>query len=488
MRVEVRDERRLLVVAGGAPVLKAAAACRFIETELFADNFDAGTTGAAPAGWVALGATVSVDEAVKEGATGKSVKIDDVDAVAEPPRISHGFTAQSEHFAVKFTLISSAANGRVGFQLGKDEVGGPVFATGFGTGLGFYEDGTIGFGIGDSLVSYTPSTAYRFRVDVDLVAKKFDVLLDDVSVVAGRDLGYAGTSLDRIFFGGATATTGTANVDTVVVIHKEEDCPPVANAGPDQSLEATGPTTPVTLNGTASADPEGAPLTYTWTGPFTGGTASGATVTVDFPLGTHVVTLVVNDGFFDSEPDTVTIVVADTTPPLLTIIGLPTSLWPPNHQLIRILPTVIAVDLVDPDPTVTLLITANESDDGLGDGSTSGDVAIVSPANFLLRAERAGPGSGRSYHLLWTATDDSGNSSSFAWIIFVPHDQGHGGYGGGQGQCGGDDDDDDDVYVQPHGGQSWFSSSGGGKGKGAGKGKGNKGGGKGKGKGHGKKH
>jgi hypothetical protein len=445
-RFEIRDARRLILLAGTAPdpdgvQLKDASACRFIETSVFSDNFDADAVGAAPTGWTVVDTEIVVDDAVKDGATGASARITDSDAVTAAPQMSHGFGAESAFFGVDFTLISSPTNGRVVFQLGDDSGGPTVFAAGLGSGLGFYEDGTIGFGIGDAIISYAPSNTYRFRVDVDMAAKKFDVLINGTKVVTGRDLLPAGTSLDRIEFGGAAATTGTAHVDSVNVVHKTPDCPPTANAGADRTIEGTGPTTAVTLDGSASADPEGAPLTYTWTGDFVEGTASGAAPTVHFTLGTHVVTLVVNDGFFDSAPDTVTIVIQDTTPPVLTVTGLPTTLSPPNHELIHIQPTVTAVDLVDPNPTLTLVITSNEADDSIGDGSTTGDIVATKPDDFYLRAERSGNGSGRIYHLVWTATDHSGNSSTFAADIVVPHDQ-------GQGQGEGDDDEQGDDDAQ----------------------------------------
>ena len=430
-RFELRDARALLVLAGAAPdpdgvAALDAAGCRFIETTTLEDNFDAGAVGSAPTDWTVSGASVTVDDLVKDGATGASALIADVDPLVEAPTMTRTFGAESGFFAVEFTMISSAANGRVVFQLGDDSGGSAVFATGLGSGLGFYEDGTIGFGVGDPIVSYAASTSYRFRIDVDMAAKKFDVAIDGANVVAGRDLGFTGASLDVLSFGGTATTTGTANVDSVKVIHKTQDCPPVANAGVDRTLEATAPATPVTLDGSASADPEGAPLTYSWSGDFVEGTATGANPTVHFALGTHVVTLVVNDGFFDSAPDTTTIVVQDTTPPELTVTGLPVSLWPPNHQLIRIQPTIHVSDLADTDPTVTLAVSSNESDNGLGDGNTSGDYVITSAGDFELRGERSGPGSGRTYHLVWTATDDSGNSSTFSADVSVPHDNGHG--------------------------------------------------------------
>jgi hypothetical protein len=210
------------------------------------------------------------------------------------------------------------------------------------------------------------------------------------------------------------------------VIHKTQNCKPIANAGTDQVVPATAPSTEVTLDGSASSDPEGAALTYTWTGDFTEGTASGALATVHFTtLGAHTVTLVVNDGVQDSDPDEVVIELIDVTPPTIVVENLPISLWPPNHDLVRILPAVQVTDDFDDNPDVTLDITSNEADDGRGDGSTTGDSFVRSPSDFDLRAERAGPGGGRIYKLVWTATDDSGNTSTLTKYVVVPHDNGH---------------------------------------------------------------
>ncbi len=92
--------------------------------------------------------------------------------------------------------------------------------------------------------------------------------------------------------------------------------PPVANAGPDQTVEATSPSgASVTLNGSGSSDPDGGPLTYNWTG--TVGAANGVSPTVGLPLGTHTVTLAVSDGQATAT-DTVSITVRDTTLPTVS--------------------------------------------------------------------------------------------------------------------------------------------------------------------------
>jgi hypothetical protein len=104
----------------------------------------------------------------------------------------------------------------------------------------------------------------------------------------------------------ACLATGSSNV------------PPVANAGPDQSVVSG---TLVTLDGGGSTDTENAPLTYLWA------QASGLTVTLSGTTGVQITftaptvsavtqmafSLVVNDGFQPSTADTVVISVYPAT-------------------------------------------------------------------------------------------------------------------------------------------------------------------------------
>jgi hypothetical protein len=88
---------------------------------------------------------------------------------------------------------------------------------------------------------------------------------------------------------------------------------PVANAGPD--LGNIPPGTLVTLNGSASSDANGDPLTFSWSltsTPFGSAAvlanpkAALTTFTVD-QAGDYVAQLIVNDGTVNSAPDSVII-------------------------------------------------------------------------------------------------------------------------------------------------------------------------------------
>ena len=76
------------------------------------------------------------------------------------------------------------------------------------------------------------------------------------------------------------------------------------------------------MNGTASSDPEGAPLTYSWslttrpagsTATLSSPSSATPTFTADRP-GTYVAQLIVNDGSLHSLPDTVTIATSNVPP------------------------------------------------------------------------------------------------------------------------------------------------------------------------------
>ncbi len=98
-----------------------------------------------------------------------------------------------------------------------------------------------------------------------------------------------------------------------------ENLPPIADAGPDQTL-FLGPG--VALDGSGSSDPDGDPITYAWTfdsrpagsaAVLAGATTVNPTFTPDLK-GVYVLRLIVNDGALDSAPDTMTVTVPNRPP------------------------------------------------------------------------------------------------------------------------------------------------------------------------------
>ncbi|MHC4535094.1 MAG: PKD domain-containing protein [Planctomycetota bacterium] len=88
--------------------------------------------------------------------------------------------------------------------------------------------------------------------------------------------------------------------------------PPVADAGPDQTVKQTSAAgAEVQLDGSGSSDPDGDLLTYDWTWSIGEDTynATGINPTIELPVGKHIIQLIVNDGIFNSEPDYVEITI-----------------------------------------------------------------------------------------------------------------------------------------------------------------------------------
>jgi hypothetical protein len=103
---------------------------------------------------------------------------------------------------------------------------------------------------------------------------------------------------------------------TVAADFEVPNQPPVAVAGPDQTVEAG---TPVALSGAGSSDPEGGPLTYSWTNATGIVVSTGPTVNVTVPFGPQTFTLWVTDNRGGSATDSVVVTGLDTVPPAVAL-------------------------------------------------------------------------------------------------------------------------------------------------------------------------
>lgn len=125
------------------------------------------------------------------------------------------------------------------------------------------------------------------------------------------------------------------------LIKRSENRPPLANAGPDQVVSAglDGKTT-VTLHGSNSSDPDGDGLSFAWAWAI-GATpylTNGVSQTIELPIGTHTIQLMVNDGHTNSQPDEVNITVV-APPPLLSITHSGTNAvisWSANYPVFQL--------------------------------------------------------------------------------------------------------------------------------------------------------
>ena len=226
------------------------------------------------------------------------------------------------------------------------------------------------------------------------------------------------------------ARSGT---DIVQVVVEQVNHAPVADAGVDQTVNEG---VLVTLDGHASGDPDGDPITYAWhqlSGlPVTLADAAGAAPSfvapVTGPGGTTLVfELTVSDGLLANEPavgepdERVTVNVVNVNDPPLCSAGRASAalLWPPNHKMVQVGITGLADANDDRLQIAVTGVTQDEPVNGIGDGDTSPD-AVIQGDTVLLRAERRGNGNGRIYRVGFVAVDDQGGSCLSSVDVAVP--------------------------------------------------------------------
>jgi tripartite motif-containing protein 71 len=162
-------------------------------------------------------------------------------------------------------------------------------------------------------------------------------------------------------------------------------------------------------------------------------TASGS-VNVNVP-GPYTITYNASDASGNAAtPMTRTVIVVDTTLPVITLNGNAPALWPPNHKYQTFSVTDFVIAATDSCNTslgvanvVISQVTSDELENSGGDGNTLNDIVIAADCKSVqLRAERDGGGDGRVYKITFKVTDSSGNVGTATAIVVVPKSQSSG--------------------------------------------------------------
>lgn len=191
--------------------------------------------------------------------------------------------------------------------------------------------------------------------------------------------------------------------------------PPICDAGGPYSAECAGQITYVTLDGSGSNDPDGDSLSYSWSGPFVGGTASGSTPTMQFSgYGQFSVNLDVSDDFGGTATCSAEVEVVDTTPPSIAC-NAPETIAPTDAPVsFKATATDVCVGELNAAILAYDCFMFTQKDKRI-DKTESCQIAVEGDTITILDSGGVGD------HITWTvaASDESGNTSEVTCEVEV---------------------------------------------------------------------
>ena len=175
-----------------------------------------------------------------------------------------------------------------------------------------------------------------------------------------------------------------------IMLRVGENHPPTADAGADQGA-LVGDS--ILLDGRASSDPDGQPLTYAWSlvSVPTGSVATLSDPSASIPAfvadkpGSYRARLTVNDGFVDSAPDEVSIEVARPAPTVVITA-------PENLTVVTASPVTVTGTVDDPSATLTV----NGQPAVNGNGAFTASVPLADGSNIVTVVAQNGTGEGEA--------------------------------------------------------------------------------------------
>ncbi|MEW5987591.1 MAG: pectin acetylesterase-family hydrolase, partial [Chloroflexota bacterium] len=173
---------------------------------------------------------------------------------------------------------------------------------------------------------------------------------------------------------------------------------------------------------------------FAWSWDLTGDGLADTSGTAAYGVSVPATTSFATEGFYTLEfivtdkdggqgKDSLVVEVLNRPPDCSAAAPSTATLWSPNHEFVPI--TILGV--TDPEgDSITITVDSiwqDEITDGNGDGNTEVDGQGVGTSVAQVRAERAGGGDGRVYHISFTAADGHGGLCSGTVLVSVPHDQ-----------------------------------------------------------------